>query len=141
MLSLLEKKARRAIKQRWIRSTGRRKAIARYANELGRLADQGLVELWKEGGWHADWGNWIFWHGERWRVTSRRLVWWVIDQVVARQEIDWEEWLDAKSYHGLLTAEEIQALQKWVNKIPKAAIGSTTKIVGLLLKELLAATT
>ena len=115
-------------------------SLDRYSTELSRLADQGLVELWRDKGWHADWGNWVFWSGQRWRVTSRRLVWWVIDQVVARQDIDWEEWLDAKSYQGLLTAEEIQTSQKWVNKIPKAAISSTTKIVGLLLKELLAAT-
>jgi hypothetical protein len=114
-------------------------SLDRYSVELSRLAEQGLVELWKEDGWHADWGNWVFWHGERWRVSSRRLVWWVSDQVLAREKVDWEEWLDAKRYRGLLTAEEIETLQAWGTKIPKGAINTATKVIGLLLKELLAA--
>lgn len=114
-------------------------SLERFGAELGSLADQGLVQLWSKDGWQADWGNWVFWHGERWRVTSRRLVWWVSDQVLARDEVDWEEWLDAKRYHGLLTAEEIETLKTWKKKIPKGAISTATKVIGLLLKELLAA--
>lgn len=114
-------------------------SLERFGAELSSLAEQGLVELWKKDGWHADWGNWVFWHGERWRVTSRRLVWWVSDQVLARQKVDWEEWLDAQRYHGLLTVKEIKTLQRWAKKIPKGAVNTAGKIIGLLLKELLAA--
>jgi hypothetical protein len=119
--------------------TGDIGSLDRYSGELGRLAGHGLVELWKEGGLHTDWGNWVFWRGERWRVTSRRLVWWVSDQVLSRDRVDWEEWLDAKRYHGLLTAKEVETMQSWAKKIPKGAINTATKVAGLLLKELLAA--
>jgi hypothetical protein len=71
-------------------------------------------------------------------VTSRRLVWWVSDQALAREQVDWEEWLDAKKYHGLLTAEEVDTLHSWAKKIPKGAVNTATKVIGLLLKELLA---
>jgi len=114
-------------------------SLDRYGGELSRLAEQGLVALWKKDGWHADWDNWVFWRGERWQVTSRRLAWWVSDQVLARDEVDWEEWLDAKRYHGLLTAEEIETLKAWKAKMPKDILSTATKIIGLLLKELLAA--
>ncbi len=114
-------------------------SLDRYSGELSRLAEQGLVELWKKGGWHADWNNWVVWRGERWRVTSRRLVWWVSDQVLARDDVDWEEWLDAKQYQGLLTAEEVKTLQEWAKKIPKAALRTAAEIIGLLLGELLEA--
>jgi len=120
--------------------TGDISSLERFGAELSALAEQGLVELWKEDGWHADWDNWVFWHGQRWRVASRRLVWWVSDRVLVRDEVDWEEWLDAKRYRGLLTAEEIKALRSWAKKIPKGAINTATKVIGLLLKELLAAT-
>ena len=112
-------------------------ALDRYHNELRDLEEQGLVELWKESGPQADWKNWVFWHGERWRVSSRRLVWWVGDQVLAREEVDWEAWLDAKQYGLLLTNEEKDTLKTWAAKIPEGAINTATKIIGLLLKELL----
>jgi len=114
-------------------------SLERYNAELSRLAEQGLVELWKQDGWHADWGNWVFWQGERWRVSSRRLAWWVSDQVLAREKVDWEEWLAAKEYRGLLTNEEIETLETWGKKIPKGAVNTAAKVIGLLLKELLAA--
>ncbi len=119
--------------------TGDIGSLERFGAELSSLAEQGLVELWKKDGWHADWGNWVFWRGERWRVTSRRLVWWVSDQVLTREKVDWEEWLDAQRYHGLLTAKEIKTLQRWAKKMPRGAINTAGKIIGLLLKELLAA--
>jgi hypothetical protein len=112
-------------------------SLDRYEAELSRLAEQGLVERWSKDGWHADWNNWVVWHGERWRVTSRRLVWWVSDQVLARDEVDWEEWLDAKRYQGLLTVEEVETLKKWAKKIPKATLRTVAEIIGVLLGELL----
>jgi hypothetical protein len=114
-------------------------SLERFGVELSALAEQGLVALWKKDGWQADWDNWVFWHGERWRVTSRRLVWWVSDQVLARDQVDWEDWLDTKKYHGLLTAQEIETLKAWGQRIPKGAVNTATKVIGLLLKELLAA--
>jgi hypothetical protein len=111
--------------------------LERYRGELRDLEEQGLVELWKAGGLQADWGNWVFWHGERWRVSSRRLVWWVSDQVLAQEAVDWDAWLDAKRYGLLLTRQEMETLQAWVAKIPKGAISTLTKVIGLLLKELL----
>jgi hypothetical protein len=112
--------------------------LDRYRGELRDLEEQGLVELWKADGLQADWKNWVFWRGERWRVSSRRLVWWVSDQVLAREDVDWEAWLDAKRYGLVLTHEEKETLQAWAAKIPKGAISTATKVVGLLLKELLA---
>jgi hypothetical protein len=110
--------------------------LDRYSVELCDLEDQGLVELWKADGWQADWQNWIFWRGERWRVSSRRLVWWISDQVLAREEVDWEAWLGANRYGILLTNEEKAALQEWATKIPEGAINTGTKVLGLLLKEI-----
>jgi hypothetical protein len=112
--------------------------LERYRGELRDLEEQGLVELWKAGGLQADWQNWVFWRGERWRVSSRRLVWWVSDQVLGREVVDWEAWLDAKRYGLVLTHEEMETLGAWVAKIPKGAISTVTKVMGLLLKELLA---
>jgi hypothetical protein len=114
-------------------------SLDRYEAELSRLAEQGLVERWDKDGWHADWNNWVVWRGERWRVTSRRLVWWVSDQVLARDEVDWEEWLDAKRYQGLLTVEEVETLKKWAKKIPKATLRTVAEVIGVLLGELLEA--
>jgi hypothetical protein len=114
-------------------------SLERFETQLSSLAEQGLVELWKEDGWHADWGSWVFWRGERWRVTNRRLVWWVSDQVLAREQVDWEEWLDTKRYHGPLTAEEIETVKAWKERMPKGVISTVDKIIGLLLRELLAA--
>jgi len=112
--------------------------LGRYHDKLRDLEDQGLVELWKADGRQADWQNWVFWRGERWRVSSRRLVWWVSDQVLAREAVDWDAWLDAKRYGLVLTHEEMETLQTWVAKIPKGVISTVTKVMGLLLKELLA---
>jgi hypothetical protein len=125
----------RVAKQRY--DVGDLGALERYGGELSRLAEQGLAELYRADGWHADWDDWVFWRGERWRVSSRRLVWWVSDQVLARDEVDWEEWLGGKRYHGLLTASEIQTLKTWAAKVPKGAIDTGAKVLGLLLKELL----
>jgi len=57
---------------------------------------------------------------------------------LASEKVDWEGWLDAKRYHGLLTAQEIETLKEWSKKIPKGAVNTATKLIGLLLKELLA---
>jgi hypothetical protein len=112
-------------------------ALEHYGGELDRLAGQGLVELQSTGGIQADWKNWVVWRGERWRVSSRRLVWWVSDRVLARQAVDWEAWLEAKQYGLVLTAEEADTLREWAAKVPKGAINTATKVVSLLLKELL----
>ncbi len=112
-------------------------ALDRYGRELRDLEDEGLIELRRADGWQADWQNWVFWRGERWRVRSRRLVWWVGDQVLARQEVDWEEWLDAKRYGLLLTHEEKETLQKLASQIPKEAINTTAKFLGLIIKEII----
>ncbi len=112
-----------------------------FEAELVSLAEQGFVEPWTEDGWHADWDNWVIWSGERWRVTSRRLVWWVSDQVLACEDMDWEEWLAAKRYHGPLTAEDIETLKAWKERIPKSVISTADKTIGLLLRELLATVT
>ena len=69
-------------------------------------------------------------------MSSRRLVWWVGDQVLARDKVDWDAWLDAKRYGLVLTHEEQEALKAWATKIPKATISTATKVMGLLLKEL-----
>jgi hypothetical protein len=58
---------------------------------------------------------------------------------LASEKVDWEEWLVAKRYHGLLTAQEIETLKAWGQRIPKGAVNTATKVIGLLLKELLAA--
>jgi len=87
--------------------------------------------------WKAGWQNWVFWRGERWRVSSQRLVWWSSDQALACKALDWDTFLDAKRYGLLLTHQEMETLQAWVVKIPKGAISTVTKVMGLLLKELL----
>jgi hypothetical protein len=112
-------------------------ALEHYGGELSRLAEQGLVELQSASGLQVDWKNWFAWRGERWRVSSRRLVWWVSDRILARQEVDWEAWLEAKKYGLVLTAEEADTLRAWASRVPKGAINTGTKVVGLLLKELL----
>lgn len=114
-------------------------AMERFEPELHDLEEQGLVELQKAGGWNADWHNWVFWHGQRWRVTSRGLVWWMADNIArSRETAGWEQWLRDKEYGILLTREEWDTLRQWMEKIPKGAISTAGKIGGLLLKELLA---
>lgn len=64
-------------------------------------------------------------------------MWWVSDQILANEAVDWEAWLEAKRYGLVLTQEEKETLQAWATKIPKGAISTLTKVMGLLLKELL----
>ena len=64
-------------------------------------------------------------------------MWRVRGQVLAGEALDWEAWLEAKRYSLVLNQEEKEALQAWATKIPKGAISTVTKVMGLLLKELL----
>ena len=114
--------------------------LDRYDPDLTRLADLGLVEKEATEGWHADWGNFVFWRGNRWRVSAGSFIWWVADYAIAgtRHTLNFEGWLHDREFEGLLTRGEKEQIKALVGKIPKGAVNSVGKIIGTFLKGLLA---
>jgi hypothetical protein len=110
-----------------------------YNSELNRLADLGLVEKENGVGWHADWGNFVIWHGTRWRISAGCFIWWVVDNAIAstRKSLNFKKWLHDREFEGLLTCGEKEKLIELVGKIPKSIVTSTSEFLGTFLKNLL----
>jgi hypothetical protein len=110
-----------------------------YNTELNRLADLGLVEKENGEAWHADWGNFVIWHGTRWRISAGCFIWWVVDNAIAstRKSLDFKKWLHDREFEGLLTRGEKEKLIELVGKIPKSVVTSASEFLGTVLKGLL----
>ena len=112
--------------------------LERYGNKLEDLVELGFVELWTANAKQINWKNWVLWYGDRWRVTSRCLVWWASEQMLLRRKRDWLSWLYARKKRDTSISEaEINTLQAWMDKFPRNMIKDANKVTHLLLKELL----
>lgn len=109
--------------------------VKHFGPELKRLAKLGLAERVGEG-WQFDSKRLLLWQDERWRLASQGFVWWVSDVVIAesRKVPKYTEWMNAKSYEGLLTHEQWQMLKSWATKVPMGAGGLMRLFVSELLK-------
>ena len=117
-------------------SYGEIERVDHYGVELRKLAVRGLAEMveTKEKGWLWDWNHLLVWRGERWIIGSLAFAWWVREVVIAksRKVPKYDEWLQNKRYHMLLTEQQWRALTDKFKHAPAWAVGG----VGQLAREL-----
>lgn len=109
-----------------------------YGPELRNLATSGLVEKESDSGWHADWGNFVIWHGSRWRLSAGGLVYWVADNIVSgsRKTIPFDKWLAEREFDGVLTQGEKGKLKDLAGKIPPSVVARVADFMGVICKRL-----
>jgi hypothetical protein len=108
-----------------------------YEPELRGLERRGLVESEGERRWHADWGHFALWHGDRWRVSATSFVWWIANHAIpsTREKVGFEEWLAQREVQGLLlTRGEKEKLKELAGRIPKGVRDTASELIGKTLK-------
>jgi AAA-like domain len=103
-----------------------------YKPELDRLAGMGLVDGETDSRWHADAGNFVLWHGGRWRFSAAGMIDWLLNNPVAeaRKKDSFDEWLQRNQFEGLVTHAEKDQLKSLLKAVPETVWRETGTFLG-----------
>ena len=93
-----------------------------YTPELKKLGEVGLIDREGDARWHADIGNFVMWHGEKWRSSSAGMIDWILNNPIAeaRTHDTFDQWLQRNHFEGLVTAEEKEKFHSLLKSVPEA---------------------
>jgi len=103
-----------------------------YTPELNKLSVMGLVDGEQDPRWHADAGNFVLWHGHKWRFSAAGMIDWLLNNPIAaaRKKDTFEEWLQRNRYEGLVTHEEKERFQSLLKAVPETVWRETGTFLG-----------
>lgn len=113
-------------------SYGEIERVEKFIPELRTLFKLGLAKKIDDN--LLDWKHLLLWNGERWSVNGEAFTWWVRDVVLAetRSFPEYNDWVEAKQYHALLTQEQWKSLKSLGDKLPSWALDG----VGTIAKKI-----
>jgi hypothetical protein len=103
-----------------------------YSPELNKLADLGLVDGEQDSRWHGDAGDFVLWHGQRWRFSAAGMIDWLLNNPIAtaRKKDTFDQWLQRNQFEGLVTHEEKEQFKSLLKVVPEAVWRDTGTFLG-----------
>jgi hypothetical protein len=103
-----------------------------YTPELDKLSAMGLVDGDQDPRWHADVGNFVLWHGQKWRFSAAGMIDWLLNNPIAaaRKKDTFEEWLQRNRYEGLVTHDEKERFKSLLKAVPESVWRETGTFLG-----------
>lgn len=107
-----------------------------YTPELDKLAGLGLIDGESDPRWHADTGNFVLWHGQRWRFSAAGMIDWVLRIPVAeaRKKDSFDQWLQRNQFEGLVTHAEKDKFKGLLKAVPEKVWRESGTFLGALAK-------